>query len=210
MASTGESETVLLQRPIFQRLVSSIHGNGVFSDSAEPVQIDHKAQGAVIIPIKKEGRSPGKIHFILPTLPGLPGGGPRTFTGVPPDEEPPEPEAEPPVPGKEARGVGRPIPTPSIVVDVDLVKLLGPIGGQKSIVTLVEIYTGETQYWVSQPLKETQSFSLRVDKPITPLIQGIKGLGVTITLDLVATNPLQFASVAVVATVQIIPPVVPP
>jgi hypothetical protein len=62
-----------------EMIVSSVHGNGAFSDAQYPITIGCLSQGAVLSPAPKEVSSIlserseqeviiGKVHYILPTL----------------------------------------------------------------------------------------------------------------------------------------------
>ncbi|KAK3944178.1 hypothetical protein QBC46DRAFT_8373 [Diplogelasinospora grovesii] len=56
-----------------ETLVSSVHGNGGFSDAENPINISHHSRGAVLTPAStKEAEDgdvvEGKVHYVLPTL----------------------------------------------------------------------------------------------------------------------------------------------
>jgi len=193
------------RRPNFQRIVSSVHGNGVFSDCKESAHIDHTSEGSIV---SRESGEEAKIHFILPTLPA-PSTSPRPpIYGVRPNgrveeiEESPEdisPEEQIVLPNG-LFGIG--------IVKIDVDSMSSHSGGTPSVIKRVEIYLGKTLYWSSGDIQEMSSFTLPVKRPITALSQSDRGIGVTVTIEFGSTEFL-FSSVALVGT-SLLRPLGPP
>ena len=188
----------------FQRLVSSIHGNGVFPDATNHVHIEHHATGAITRPGLLQ-QAEGKIHFPLPTLPA-PEGKPRlppygvrsdgTLEAIPdPDEGQSASEAL-------GTSVGHlVIPPLTVFIDFNQATTNAQQPQDPSYVSLVDVYHGADLLWSSGSIEKFTSFRLPImrSQSVHTLAQSEKGISVTVTIHF-GSDALQFSSVALIAT----------
>jgi len=189
----------------FQRLVSSIHGNNVFSDATNPVYIEHHPSGA-ITRSGLLGQAEGKVHFPLPTLPAPEGKPRRPLFGVLPNgsqEAIPDPDQGEPTSEAHATGAGSlVIPPFAVLLDFNQATSTSQQPQDQSYVSLVEVYQGANLFWSSGPIKKYTSFRQPVmtSQSVYTLTQSPEGLSVSVTLHW-GSDALQFSSVALIAMV---------